>query len=324
MSHPKWIIACIILGVIGLSACRAEPTTVATIAAQVETPTVAATRLPLASATSADRSIPSPSSSPPTATPDVTPTLTPTATRLPLASATVTPVPTLPPIDAASILDRDRAAAYSADLLRQQGDSFVSATNGYNYAEIEFPHGDRGIVVALGTGVGPQRGRLMVLRVRGPDQVELVQQERGGTNWGLWTTLRNGGQATLPKYLTLHLNPSGPSQTLLKLAGWESAGVGLLLEGAFTIFEITDSGLRGIFNGTETAWALGMDMGEISRYQYQYADIDGDGQTEIVERGSTCAVRFDQTTNDWVEVKTLCSASTRVYHYDGIQYRERK
>ncbi len=324
MSHPKWIIACIILGVIGLSACRAEPTTVATIAAQVETPTVAATRLPLASATSADRSIPSPSSSPPTATPDVTPTPAPTATRLLLASATVTPVPTLPPIDVASILDRDRAASYSADLLRQQGDSFVSTTNSYNYAEIEFPNGDRGIVVALGTGVGPQRGRLMVFRVRGPDQVELVQQEQGSTNWGLWTTQRNGGQATLPEYLTFRLDSSGPPRTLLKLTGWASAGVGLLLEGAFTIFAVTDSGLRGIFNGAETSWVLGMEMGEMHRYQHQYADIDGDGRTEIVVQESICTVRYDQTTNSWAEEKTSCRTSTYVCYYDGTRYKSRQ
>jgi hypothetical protein len=240
----------------------------------------------------------------------VTPTTAP-STR---AATTLTPLPTP---SAQLILNPDWAIAYSYEILvhreLEPGFSYESST----FAEVQFPSGSKGVFVAIGfTGVA--RGYQFLYRIDG-NQVELVELSTWppGTVWGLRSlqpTQESSAQVEI-EFLNLFASDGNPPRQIIKLTGARHAGTGLWDDGCFEIIEITDEGLKGIFSGVEAR--INMTNSE-TRCQYQYIDLDSDGNKEITEECEHCEYRYDPDT--WEKEDLGCEVSHTVYRYDGTRY----
>lgn len=224
-------------------------------------------------------------------------------------------VQTLLPVPSSHfILEHDQAIAYSYEVLLQQGIEPRPGVSraGTSFAIVRFPNDDQGVFVAIGL-YGIARGYQFLYRIDG-DQVELVEPIRQSQLvWGLEDAQ---GTKSEIEFLDQLIRASNSSRQTFKVTGVGHAGSGLWDEGYFEILQVTSNGLRVIFTGVETS--TNSTTFNIHN-QYQYVDLDGDGNKEIIEDSEYCEYRIEPST--WAKQDLGCNQSRKVYHFDGVIYK---
>jgi hypothetical protein len=255
-----------------------------------------------------------PSPTPPSNTPwPISMPYTPSPTPTPRPTTTLTPSPTPPKIEVEQILDREQAIAYSYKLLQQRGLESEFSPDNANFALVRFPNGDQGVFVALGY-FGPTHGYQFLYRIRG-NEVELVDLVTEGANWG---DLADGKKADI-EFLDLFSDIWGRPERVLKVTGSGHAGTDQGYEGIFQIIRITGAGIKVIFSGYEAYHFLPpRQRGWTVHYQYEYVDLNGDGEKEIIEKGEVCY--YDN--GDGGLNKLRCESLGSIYRFNGDEYVE--
>lgn len=244
------------------------------------------------------------------------PTLTPT--RLPIE--TPIPLKELYQFDSKFISEPELAIAYSHNLLvlrgyERQGWSYDNAL----YTPVEFPDGAKGAFVALGFS-GIARGYKLLYRLEQENRFRLIQLEDSVFDWGMdFGDRTTSEQQKVPlKHPELLYDANGNSEQLIQLTGSAHQGTGLWNNGFFEVLKITDSGWQVLFSGTHFDANFSY-RGDYKQYAYEYLDVDGDANKEIIQTGKECKVGFIH--NNEQEL-TDCKTIHKIYKYDGEVFTE--
>lgn len=213
----------------------------------------------------------------------------------------------MPELRPGMILSSEKAIAYSFHLLLDRGIEKGLMYDNASYTQVKFPNGDDGAFVAIGFS-GIARGYQFLYRIKS-GHAELFNLS--GWDWGI----RDLQQDTRANIEFLELFPRLDNKQVFKLIGAGHAGTGLWTHGYFQIIEITDSGVKVIFDGAEVQLAMS-NGGYHRQYEYQYVDLDDDGTKEIIKRGQECQYFIDRN-----ELKrTNCMQINELYRFDGNEY----
>lgn len=204
----------------------------------------------------------------------------------------------------------DRAYA----LLLQKGLESIDTMESSNFAFVQFPNGDSGAVVALGFS-GPARGYRLLYRIR-DNQLELVQliERSGGVEWGL-KSLQNSMKATAQVDIEFLQLLRDQNKQIIKMTGATHHGTGLWDDGYFEMLVIDNDGLKEIFSGVEYSTNT---LTVETRNRYQFVDLDGDGNAEIIE-SSECWGYLPSWTSETRE-KLGFVRSRQIYRFNGARY----
>ena len=83
----------------------------------------------------------------------------------------------------------------------------------------------------------------------------------------------------------------------------------------FEILAVTDNGLQELFTGVEFV----TNSSTFDSYnEYQFTDLDGDGNQEIIETIEDCEYRISEDT--WEREDLDCQQFQRIYRFDGTRY----
>lgn len=208
--------------------------------------------------------------------------------------------------------DKETAITHSYNLLLEKGLLKVRwPYDNVNYAALKFPNGEAGAFVAMGFCC-PAHGHQFLYRFHG-DQIELVQLLNNVQDWGL-RTLSLSDKVDI-EFLELYQGKNGKPIQVLKVTGASHTGSGLGTEGDFQLVEITDAGLKVVFTGAELS-VNGNNGGHENKYNYQFTDVDGDGNKEIIQAGEACS--YEAVGNKLSKID--CRNVEHVYHYNGAEY----
>ncbi len=206
------------------------------------------------------------------------------------------------------------AIAYSYKLVLQKG---LEPNLGYeaaNFALVRFPNGAPGAFVALGA-TGITRGYQILYRIRN-NQLELVQLTPTGICWGV-RSLRGSISdfKTDIEFLDLFATTKTRPQQIIKVTGAGHAGSGLWDDGYFQVLAITENGFSEIFTGLEATTNM---TTFDTHHQYQFVDLDGDGNKEIIEDEKRCDYRLDIANGEKRDLG--CTTSRKTFRFDGTRY----
>lgn len=172
--------------------------------------------------------------------------------------------------------------------------------------KLDLPNGDKAALVTIGFFGPPTRGYHFIYRVHN-GTVQLVQLARG-MEWGV--TCQETCKEIEPMFVRM-----GRNAPLLRLTGWTRPSPRTMTAGHFTLFQVTEDGLRAVFTGAELVEDADKDKVR-RRMRYTYRDLDGDGMPEIVEDGEQCDYRVPDA--DSIQaVASNCRSVRSVYRYDG-------
>jgi hypothetical protein len=252
--------------------------------------------------------------------PSPTPIPTETSAVSSSSAESSTPVETpLPMPSAQYILDLERAIAYSCELLVNKGLEPELDYQGASSTLVRFPSGDQGVFVAIGF-VGIARGYQLLYRVHG-HQVELVELRGPGAveqhMWGVRSLHDSDLSAVGIEHLHLFADASGETQEVLRVVGAGHAGTGFWEDGYFEIVYVTDAGIRVVFSGAEAEINVNT-QGWHRQYQYEYTDLNVDGNKEIVKTGEECVYLWEAQTESLQ--KTDCHDVEEIYRYNGTYF----
>lgn len=243
-----------------------------------------------------------------------TPTAAATPTRTAFPTRTPIPLTDLYLQNPKLITDPELAIAYSHNLLilrgYEQGFSYDNAL----FTPVEFLDGARGAFVALGFG-GPAHGYKLLYRVEADNTFRLVQMEDSFYEWGMdfgnrETTFDEKVGLSFPE---LVFDANGEPEHLIELTGSAHQGTGLWSSGYFEILKIADTGAYVIFSDTHFEAVFGH-QGDHKVYRYEYVDLDGDWNKEIVKTGTECKLYINANS------KTDCKNIHEIYKYNGEEY----
>jgi len=210
----------------------------------------------------------------------------------------------------AGILTREGAISHSLNLLCEQGVDW--GHDNANFAEVRFPDGDRGAFVAVGFS-GIAQGYQFLYRVD-DEEVVLVDLIRGPIDWGIWSL--QDYEAVDLAFPDLFTGQEDGDREVIQVTGAGHAGTGLWLDGYFELIEITEEGIRVLFNGAHTS--INANPGGYEQhYEYAYEDLDDDGVKEIIQTGEECNLEF---TGESGWEKRDCQPVDVVFRFDGRQY----
>lgn len=205
---------------------------------------------------------------------------------------------------------------HSYNLLVERG--FESGKLSYDtadYAIVQFPSGEQGVLVTLGF-FGIARGYQLLYRIEN-EQPELIEPIRTGRYiWGLKSIQnerRDSAQVDMG-FLELLASKDSKWKNIVRVTGAGHAGTGLWDDGYFEILAVTESGLQKLFTGVEFVTnSTTVD----STQQYQFTDLDDDGNQEIVETTEICEYGLSETG----EREDLgCQQSQGIYRFNGSHY----
>ncbi|MCP4541889.1 MAG: hypothetical protein GY832_32570 [Chloroflexi bacterium] len=218
---------------------------------------------------------------------------------------------------ASSKLDAQDAIDYSYNLLVERG--FERAELGYETSDftiVQFPSGEQGVFVTIGIFMGVDHGYQLLYRIEN-GQFELIEPIRTGRYvWGLKST-QNEKQASAQVDMEFLDIPAQSSEweNIVKVTGAGHPGTGAWYDGYFEILAITDNGLQELFAGFEF---ITNSTNYDRYYEYQFADLDGDGNQEIVEVIENCEYQINPDT--WKREDLGCRQSQQVYQFNGTRY----
>jgi len=211
----------------------------------------------------------------------------------------------------------DTIVDYSYNLLVEKGIEPAGLSyDTSDFATVEFPDGKPGVFVTIGVS-GIDRGYQLLYRIE-KEQFELIEPIRAGRYiWGLQSgqnEKRTLAQVDI-ELLDIFAKENSEWQDILKVTGAGHAGVGLWDDGYFEILAVTNNGLQELFTGVEfTTNSTTKD----DFHEYQFIDLDGDGNQEIVETIETCEYRINKDT--WSREDLGCQQFQVIYKFDGNHY----
>lgn len=249
----------------------------------------------------------------------------PTITPIQSVSATSTPRAIRPSNTLGNLVQRypafigtsDLAIAYSFNLLvllgYEEGFQYDNAV----YTSIVFPDGSKGAFVAMGFS-GITRGYKILYKTH-QDEFRIVQLSQDPEDWGInWGKELGRAQEKVDlKFPELIRSQDGTSERVIELSGADHMGTGLWTNGYFEILRIDDDGFKVIFSGNKLTANYNSDPSE-NQSIFEYRDLDGDGNKEIIKEGQDCGVTFNQQLNSWSH--TRCRPIHEIYKYNGDTY----
>ncbi len=213
--------------------------------------------------------------------------------------------------------------AHTFDLVKQNGWPSDTDYETTDMVEVKFPNGDKGVFGTIGIASGPLHGYMFLYRIQ-DEKLKTVLLSPSGPLWGLrsfqskWDDPDN---RTHIEFLDLLIDKEGRSRQTLRFSGAGHSGSGLFSDGVFGIIEITENGIDALFMGEEgSTTLLGNSMIEV-RYSYEYVDLSGDRNKEIVQDQETCEYRLDLKTFQKTE-KMNCKNSRATFIYNGTQFKK--
>jgi len=183
-----------------------------------------------------------------------------------------------------------------------------------DFTKIQFPNGDQGVFVTIGIW-GIARGYQLLYRIKN-EQFELIEPIRKGRYvWGLKSARNQKHVAAQVEFLDLFAQRNQEWKDILKVTGVGHAGSGLWDDGYFEILAITNDGAKELFTGVEFV----TNSSTVDTYrEYQFKDLDGDSNQEIIEDVKNCEYRISKDT--WKREDLGCQQSQTIYKFDGNRY----
>jgi hypothetical protein len=136
-----------------------------------------------------------------------------------------------------------------------------------------------------------------------------------------WNPYRANVNNPNPPKVPIEVMPlfEGMKETVFKITGADSAGTGIVFNGAFSILRVTDTGTVRIFSRAEGNFAFRLEDGEGRINTHEYLDLDGDGWKEIIEERKDCDYKFDKDRNEYQQI--VCTELPHnIYKFDGTEY----
>lgn len=198
---------------------------------------------------------------------------------------------------------------YSYNLLVEKG--IERAEPSYDTSDftiVQFPSGEQGVFVTIGVFSGVERGYQLLYRIKN-GRFELIEPIRTGRYaWGL-KSIQNEKRASAQvdiEFLDI-LAQSSEWENVVKVTGAGHPGTGIWDDGYFEILAITDNGLQELFTGVEF---ITNSTNFDKYYEYQFTDLDGDGNQEVVEVIENCEYQINKET--WKREDLGCQQSQQV------------